>query len=184
MPRTVLLINGAFGVGKTTVARALRARICGSRLYDPERIGYVLRRLPRGFPGSSAALDDYRDSALWRALTLRAMGLLARMSRPLIVPMALDLTLLNEFRDALSAAGRRVVHVCLVAPERTVHQRLSARGVSPSSDEGGWVYPRASVACCEHASNDAFELRIDTDGKSLAMIVDEVVALLLDDDVA
>lgn len=39
LARTVLPINGAFGVGKTTLARALQARIYTSRLYDPERIG-------------------------------------------------------------------------------------------------------------------------------------------------
>jgi len=40
----VILINGAFGIGKTTVARALSRRIPGSVICDPELIGFVLQR--------------------------------------------------------------------------------------------------------------------------------------------
>jgi predicted kinase len=176
---TVVLLNGAFGVGKTTVARHFRTRVGGSRVYDPERVGYVLRRLPRWFPGSTAALDDYRDSVVWRAITRRCIRVLARVSRPLIVPMALDLALLDELRDALTARGCRVLHVCLVAPVQTVHQRLKRRGVTPTSDEGMWVYPRASAACRDHSS-DAFARRIDAEGKDPDAIVDEIIALLAD----
>jgi hypothetical protein len=43
----VVLINGSFGVGKSTVAGLLRDRLPGSAVYDPERVGWVLQRLPR-----------------------------------------------------------------------------------------------------------------------------------------
>ena len=174
----VVLINGAFGVGKSTVAHALHRRVKGSRLYDPERIGYVLRRLPHWFPGSAAKLDDYRTSRAWRALNLFAMRLHARVARPLIVPMALDLELLDVLRRALIAGGCRVVHVCLVAPEAIVHERLATRGVSPTSSEGKWVYPRASAACRDHSTNDAFAHRIDTDGKDPLAVVEELCAFV------
>jgi Tfp pilus assembly ATPase PilU len=64
--RCVVLINGAFGVGKSTVASAFHQRVKGSGMYDPERIGYVLRRLPHWIPGSAAKLEDYRTSPVWR----------------------------------------------------------------------------------------------------------------------
>ncbi len=176
--RCVVLINGAFGVGKSSVARIFRNRVKGSRLYDPERIGYVLRRLPRWFPGSTAMLDDYRESRLWRALTVHAIRVCAVVARPLIVPMSLDLGLLDVLRSALTASGCRVVHVCLVAPETTVHARLATRGVSPTSSEGEWVYPRASAACRDHSASDAFAHRIDTDRKDPHAIVDELVAFV------
>lgn len=38
---SVILINGSFGVGKTSVARALRARLAHSAIYDPEVVGWV-----------------------------------------------------------------------------------------------------------------------------------------------
>ena len=174
----VVLLNGAFGVGKSTVARLLCDRLAGSRLYDPERIGYVMRRLPRWFPGSTARFADYRVAPAWRAVTVRAIRASARRPRPLIVPMALELELLDFLRSALTRGGLRVIHVCLVAPERVVHERLAKRGVSPASAEGQWVYPRASAACTEHATNDAFAQRIDTEGRDPHAIVDELVALI------
>src|SRR5690348_7546872 len=46
----VIWINGAFGVGKTTVARALHERWPDAVVFDPEQLGFVLRRIvPRGF---------------------------------------------------------------------------------------------------------------------------------------
>lgn len=176
--RCVVLINGAFGVGKSTVASAFHQRAKVSRLYDPERIGYVLRRLPHWFPGSAARLDDYRTSPVWRALNVFVMRLHARSARPLIVPMSLDLELLDVLRRALTTGRCRVVHVCLVASEATVRDRLATRGVSPTSKEGQWVYPRALAACREHTASDAFAHRIDTEGKDPMEIVDELATFV------
>jgi hypothetical protein len=36
----IILVNGPFGVGKTTVARVLADRL-GAAIYDPERIGFA-----------------------------------------------------------------------------------------------------------------------------------------------
>jgi predicted kinase len=76
----VLLLNGAFGVGKSTVARELAAVIPRARVFDPERIGWWLRRLPAWFPGSAAALCDYQDSVLWRRMTVRGTARNARQA--------------------------------------------------------------------------------------------------------
>jgi hypothetical protein len=60
----VVLLNGSFGVGKTTVARLLRSSWAGSVVYDPEWCGLALMRLPRSVTGGRA--DDFQDMALWR----------------------------------------------------------------------------------------------------------------------
>ena len=57
----VLLLSGSFGVGKTTVASLLRSKLPGSRLFVPEHIGYILRRLPRWAPLSTKAYEDYQE---------------------------------------------------------------------------------------------------------------------------
>ena len=41
-----VLINGAFGIGKSAVARELRTLLPGSVIFDPEWPGYALRRVP------------------------------------------------------------------------------------------------------------------------------------------
>ena len=175
--REVVLINGAFGVGKSTVARQLHARLEGSRQFDPEQIGYVLRRLPAAVPFSSAHLDDYRESATWRALTTRVASALSWIARPLIVPMALDITHLQLIRSGLADRGCRVIHVCLVASEQVVHGRLAGRGVSPSSAEGQWVYPRALAACRAHVDAQ-YARHIDTDAATPPEIVERIIAIL------
>lgn len=41
----IVWINGAFGAGKTVVAEALLSHLPGARLFDPERVGFLLREL-------------------------------------------------------------------------------------------------------------------------------------------
>jgi hypothetical protein len=42
----IVMLNGSFGIGKTTVAKLLRNSLPGSVMYDPEWAGSVLMRLP------------------------------------------------------------------------------------------------------------------------------------------
>ncbi len=65
----IVWINGAFGAGKTSVARHLLARRPGIRLFDPEQIGFMLRRmLPDVRP------DDFQDLPIWRELTVKLIA--------------------------------------------------------------------------------------------------------------
>ena len=98
----------------------------------------------------------------------------SRFAAPLIVPMTLHCELLGALRISLTRQPCRVLHVCLVAPCDTVFARLAHRGVTADSEEGRWVYPRAARACAEHLSG-AFEHRIDTEGRSVDVVVDAVV---------
>jgi len=63
----LIWINGAFGAGKTSVARELSRRFPDAMEFDPEQIGFMLRRM-------IAARDrpsDFQDVDLWRELTVR-----------------------------------------------------------------------------------------------------------------
>src|SRR5438034_7332264 len=44
--RMFVLINGAFGIGKSTVARELRSLLPGAVIFDPEWVGLALQRMP------------------------------------------------------------------------------------------------------------------------------------------
>jgi chloramphenicol 3-O-phosphotransferase len=172
--RSILLLNGAYGVGKTTVAKRLRAWMRHSALFDPEIVGYVLRRLPRGVPGSARDLDDYRSSSTWRNATIGLAAMLSRAARPLIVPMTLDRELLDSFRDALTSRRCRVEHVCLVASPATVNARLARQGSTMTSREARWVHVKAAAACTEHAPAD-FGCRIDTEYRTPDQVADAVL---------
>src|SRR5437763_7193801 len=82
----VVIINGSFGVGKTTVARLLRGVLHGSVIYDPEWVGMALMRLPKRF--GLKGRDDFQDVALWRSSVAAGVRLFRSFARgPVIIPM-------------------------------------------------------------------------------------------------
>ena len=62
----LIWINGARGCGKTQTAAELCRRTEHSFFYDPEEIGYCLRKT------TPKALwhDDFQDNPLWRAMNI------------------------------------------------------------------------------------------------------------------
>ncbi len=168
----VVLLNGAFGVGKTTVARKLVERIPGSALFDPEAIGFVLRRLPRFVPLRGRGSDDFQDLALWRALTVRFVRFGLRLRPTLIVPMAFtNREYLDEIRAGLHARDARVLHFCLTAPLPVVESRLRARGAE------AWSFRRAAE-CCEVHVDPFFAVHVPTEDRTPDAIADEIAAQL------
>jgi chloramphenicol 3-O-phosphotransferase len=142
----ILLLNGAFGIGKTTVARVLVARVPNALLFDPEMIGLVLQRSLR-FLGRP--VDDFQDLPAWRRLTIAGLRIARLWSRNVIVPMAFsDTGILAEMRTGISRFEPQLVHVCLVAPVEEVHRRLRARGADPARH--AWEYRRATECCAVH----------------------------------
>ncbi len=141
----VLLLNGSFGVGKTTVARLLRQSVAGSAICDPEAVGYVLRRLPAWVPLRGRGTGDYQDMPAWRAWTLAGIRATRLLHRIVIVPMAFsDPTSLAEIRHGIQRFDPQIRHFCLIAPLAEVEARLSKRGVDASTAEGAWAFRRAS----------------------------------------
>src|SRR5215212_700270 len=114
----ILLLNGAFGIGKTTVARAMVARMPRALLFDPELIGMALQRLGRL---TGRRIDDFQDLRMWRRLTVAGLRIARRFRPNIIVPMAIsNVAYLDELRAGISAFEPRLVHVCLVAPVEVV----------------------------------------------------------------
>lgn len=170
----VVIINGAFGVGKSTVVAMLRRRLDGSKVFDPEHIGSVLRCLPSFFPPSTRGLDDYQDSSFWRSMTVRLAGWKALRRRLVLLPMCFsNLAYLIEIRAGLESRGGRVLHFCLTATEATIGSRLRRRGVDPDSDEGRWVYPRSMRACALHCLPD-FAVQIPTEDRTPDEVADDI----------
>jgi hypothetical protein len=118
----IVWINGAFGAGKSTVTAALRAARPQAREFDPEYVGYVLRRfvdVPTG---------DFQDLPLWRSLTVKFVAGLARAyPGTWVVPMTL---LRAEYRaeilGGLRARGVPLLHVVLQVPEPVLRARIDA----------------------------------------------------------
>ncbi|WP_156895415.1 ATP-binding protein [Rhodococcus sp. 2G] len=66
-------MNGAFGAGKTTVARRLAGRFPNSVMVDPEEVGSILRSsLQKVSPRS-----DFQDWKAWRRLSVELIASIA-----------------------------------------------------------------------------------------------------------
>ena len=124
-------IDGAFGVGKTTVAKALARRWPAAMTFDPEQLGFLLRRLVP----PDLRTRDFQEMPLWRQLVRHtAAGLIEHHGRPLIVPMALpDPGSRDEILGGLRSSGLDVRHFLLLASEPTLRRRLFWRWSRPAS---------------------------------------------------
>ncbi len=165
----ILLLNGAFGIGKTTVARLLVGRLGRAVLFDPEPIGVVLQRVTRVY--------DFQDLRLWRRLTVAGLRVARLFYRNVVVPMAFsNAEYLREIRDAARRIDPDVRHFCLVAPVEEVHARLRNRGEDPA--RSAWQYRRAAECCAVHGGAE-FATQVPAAGRTPAEIADELASVIL-----
>ncbi len=116
----IIWLNGAFGAGKSTVTSALLALRPDFKEFDPEYVGYVLRRF---VPNPSG---DFQDLALWRRLTVQFVHGLDRLHPATwVVPMTLlRADYRSEILDGLRGRGVDLRHVVLWVPEPTLRARI------------------------------------------------------------
>jgi len=163
----IIWINGAFGSGKTTTAYELRRRLPDSFVYDPENVGYFIRRnAPPAF-----SKGDFQNIPLWREMNYKTISLIAsRYTGTLLIPMTLvDPEYYNEIIGKLEADGLDIRHFILYASKQEILRRLRFRS---SRLFGGDNFAVDSIDRCLNAfDNHITEVRIDTEN----MGVDDVV---------
>ena len=117
----IVWLNGAFGAGKTATALRLPALLPGSRLFDPETVGYMLR------PNLvDHAVSDFQHWPPWRPLVAAAAAELARYTgEHLIAPQTVLVRhYLEEIFTGLRVAGLAVFHVLLDADDAVLRRRI------------------------------------------------------------
>ena len=123
----IIMINGAFGVGKTTTAHALHEKLANSMIYDPEMVGGMLRHvLPNDIKRAEATTGDFQDFVLWKELTVEmAKRLVEHYQLHLIVPMTIRKPEYFEYiYNGLKSIDEQTYHFCLTASKETIHKRL------------------------------------------------------------
>ena len=167
----ILMINGAFGVGKTTTAHALHEKVPNSMVFDPEMIGGMLRYvIPQDIQKAEATTGDFQDFLLWKELTVEtAKRLVNHYGLHLIVPMTIREPayfeyIYNGFKEISDTH-----HFCLTASKETIHQRLKERG-----EEGNWPFQQTDK-CLAAFERYNFGEVIDTENKSVEAIVDYIL---------
>ena len=170
---SVVWLNGAFGVGKTTVAERLAREWPHAALFDPE----PLARLIRDAVPAEQAPDDYQDLPLWRRTTVHVVAGLAESSKVVIVPMTLiDKRYFEEIVGALRSGSESVHHYALTARPATIRRRLLRRQLTslmhPASTR--WALDRID-RCCAALADPLFREQIDTDALTVDQIVGRIV---------
>jgi adenylate kinase family enzyme len=169
----IIMINGAFGAGKTSVATALVKKIDNSILFDPEEVGFMLRNIiTKEIRHQNEGTGDFQDLELWRKLTVTVAGyLIDKYKVNLVVPMTIYR---KEYFDYIyggfKALEGNTHHFCLSASLDTIHKRLKERGDA----EGSWAYQQ-TVKCMQSFKEHDFRQYIDTEKYSVEEIV-EIIA--------
>ncbi len=166
------MINGAFGVGKTTISNELLREIKNSMIYDPEEVGFLLRNIiPRNIKQLEAETGDFQDLQLWRKLTVHVANLLiTTYEKNLIVPMTIrNPAYLHYIKEGFQRIDKQTYHFCLTANKDTIYGRLRKRG----EDEGNWCFQQTDK-CLNAFRENNFEEYIDTENESIAAVVDAI----------
>ncbi|MBI4639686.1 MAG: AAA family ATPase [Candidatus Tectomicrobia bacterium] len=168
----IIMINGAFGVGKTLIAEHLASILPNSMLYDPEEVGYMVRKITEGIRAGAEDTDDFQDIELWRTLTVDvAEQLHKKYKRTLIIPMTLAyLPYFRDIRAGFSRIDPALYHFCLTASVETIHERLEKRG----DMKGSWSFQQTS-RCVQAFWSSEFAEHIDTEIRSLQGVVDIIL---------
>jgi GNAT superfamily N-acetyltransferase len=169
----IIWLNGPFGIGKSTTARALLRRFPQAVLFDPEPFGAALRSTVANVETAA----DFQDLRAWPAVVIETTRILRQMyAEILIVP----LTVLKSSSAATLAAGLATVDPTLrrfrlVASESTLRARILQR--PETAGPHAW--------CLEHLeagkvlmADAAFGEAVPTDGRDPEQVANSILARL------
>lgn len=165
----IIMINGAFGVGKTTIANGIVNEIENSMIYDPEEIGYMLRNvIPNDMKRTESPTGDFQDLDLWKELTVdMAKKLITKYEINLIVPMTIrKIEYFHYIYNGFKNIDEQTYHFCLNASKETIYERLRLRG----EEEGNWCFQQTDK-CLEAYNRYDFGEYIDTERNSIDEII-------------
>lgn len=125
--KTVYWLNGAYGIGKSTVAERLTKRLGKAHVFDAEEVGNAILD---NYPEDARHSVTFEDYPLWRETNYKLLlDIYRKYDGDIIIPM----TLLREVSyidiiKKLEDAGATVKYVFLDGNRETVHDRILARG--------------------------------------------------------
>ncbi len=162
----IIWLNGAFGVGKTQTAFELHSRIPGSFVFDPEQIGFFLRKI---LP--PVMHRDFQDHLVWREFTYKSLRYVAKnFSGVIIVPMTVTNPLYYEQTvGALCREGLQIHHFTLLASRKAILRRLRRRG-DGSNSWGAHQLDR----CLRSLPDEKFAVHLNTEGKTIEVVAEEI----------
>jgi len=167
----ILWLNGAFGVGKSSVAALLVRCLPKAFLYDPEQVGYFLWDC---FPDGMKRQGDFQHLPIWREFNYKILKHIAQgYDGVIVVPMTICV---KRYYDEIIGALRRdaieVKHFILAASKETILNRLAQRGEAADC----WAAAQLDV-CLRNFQTDIAGEMIDTDEMDVEGIVAKILLL-------
>lgn len=164
----IVWINGVFGCGKTSVSNELDRRLEDSYIYDPEKVGFLIRdNIP-----SNMKENDFQDFHIWREFNYSMLSYInSNFKGTIIVPMTvINKRYFDEVVGKLKSVGIVVKHFTLLANKDTLLYRLNLRG----DGENTWIHNRMDK-CMKCLGNEYFKEHIITDNKTIEEVA-EIIA--------
>lgn len=175
----IIMINGAFGSGKTSTANRLQSLIPNSMIYDPEEVGYMLRNIiTEDMKHEEERTDDFQDMELWRVLVVQTAEQLHRKyNRHLIIPMTIYKAVnFRYISEGLSRIDEQLFHFCLIASEDTLQKRIEQRG-----DVFGEWYQQHSRRAVAAFQDEQFQQHIVTDDLDTDHVIQRIIHSISND---
>ena len=164
-------LNGAYGVGKTTVAEALQPLLRNAHIFDPEMVGNGIRD---NYP-DSLFCETYEEYPIWLETNYKLLkDLYERYDGDIIAPM----TLLQESSytaiiGRLLGDGIPARYIYLDADEATLKHRMIDSG---REEPDSWCVGHIPVCLAAQAA-DTHAVHIPTVNRTPEDIADEIAAL-------
>lgn len=162
----IIWISGAYGVGKSTLADAMAAKINNILIFDAEEVGNAVRG---SYPGCPYGYI-FEDYPLWGEFCYMLLkDVHEKFHKDILVPMTLLRKDSYGIIDRLNRDGIDARLIVLGADYQTVRDRILARG----EEEGCWCMENIEPAISGCAALPG--IHIQTGGKTVDELCDEVL---------
>lgn len=168
----IIWIDGAYGVGKSTLAEKLHALLPNSFIFDAENVGNAVRD---NMPQSVYYNETFEGYPLWFYVCNELLTELTdRFDGVVLVPMTLmRRESFAKFAEPLRGRGIEIVHVLLESSKEVIHDRILARGES----EDCWCM-RHIDDCLSAQQHFEYVIRVQSLGQTAEELAKEVVQAL------
>ena len=168
----IIWIDGAYGVGKSTLAEKLHALLPNSFIFDAENVGNAVRD---NLPQSVYYSETFEGYPLWFHICNELLTELNhRFDGIVLVPMTLmQQESYARFAKPLRSKEIEIVHVLLESSKEVIHDRILERGES----EDCWCM-RHIDDCLSAQQHFEDVIQVQSVGQTVDELAQDVIEIL------